>query len=71
MKEHVGSIVHCVVEAAQHAGAAAEVLSLIDIFVQPRKGYWVCPKTSQCLMNDDLSYIISFITGFNPKSHNL
>ena len=53
MKGVAGSIVNCMKEAAQGAGAVTEIICLTDFLVKPCKGCRMCSKTGQCVINDD------------------
>lgn len=57
MKGVAGSVVNCMMEAAQDAGAATEIIPLTDFLVQPCKGCRTCAKTGQCVINDDYGNI--------------
>jgi len=58
MKGHTGSLVKCMLEAAENAGAETEIFSLSDLTVHPCKGCLeVCHINGACHQNDDFEKI--------------
>ena len=58
MKKSTGSLVKCMLEAAQNAGAETEVFSLSDLMVHPCKGCLeVCHTKGACHQKDDFEKI--------------
>jgi multimeric flavodoxin WrbA len=58
IKGHTGSLVKCMLEAAQNAGAETELFSLADLSVLPCKGCTeVCHTKGACHQKDDFEKI--------------
>jgi multimeric flavodoxin WrbA len=58
MKKSTGSLVKCMLEAAQNAGAETEIFSLADLTVHPCKGCLeVCHTKGACHQKDDFEKI--------------